>query len=137
MNIKALPLMFSYALSLHVLWAIALLIDPVSAQWATAPHALAQIFNGYTAIILIAVSVVTLGALWKIRHSYLLVGLLMPQQFILCVSALGALNSILKGSFSDGVIRPIAFIFVDKLPAILAALMHTIAIIQVASTREK
>jgi hypothetical protein len=56
-------------------------------------------------------------------------GLLVPQQFVLIISASGALHAAFVGHYADGVPRPWQFILGDQLPVILAALLYTYALL--------
>jgi len=55
---------------------------------------------------------------------------LIPQQFVLMMSAFGAIAAIMHSTFADGVPRPRGFILADQSPAVLAAAFHTAAIIE-------
>jgi hypothetical protein len=61
---------------------------------------------------------------------------MLPQQFIMMVSSGGALLSMWLGQFADGVQRPHAFLIADQAPAIIAAILHTYAIIMIAQNRD-
>lgn len=54
---------------------------------------------------------------------------MLPQQFVLTLSAVGAVSSIVASQFADGVVRPRAFIAADQCPAIFLAIGHTVAIL--------
>lgn len=53
----------------------------------------------------------------------------LPQQLLLMISAGSSLWAVLLSQYADGAPRHWAFIFADQLPAILAALCHTGALI--------
>jgi hypothetical protein len=120
----------AYAILLHWVWAIALMLDPAAGN-ATAIHALLDLMPRASAIgVYVAVGVLASIGIWRGCPLTLL-----PQQFVLMVSAVGAAFAIWNGSFADGVIRSHAFIAADQAPAILAALGHTYAIIAIARNR--
>lgn len=54
--------------------------------------------------------------------------LMIPQQFILIVSAGGAIEAMVTGRFADGTVRSHWFLIADQSPAVVVAGTHTIAI---------
>lgn len=56
---------------------------------------------------------------------------LVPQQFLLLLSALSGIRAIIAGHYADGVIRAWQFIAGDQLPVIVVALLYTTAILAV------
>lgn len=76
----------------------------------------------------------TSSLVWPDRRRGLLE--LLPQQFTLMMSAGGAIVCIWAGHFADGVIRPSAFLLVDQIPAVLIALMHSGAIVEIYISRK-
>lgn len=123
----SVSIMVSYAVALHLSWAIILLIDG-SATNATAVHAL----HRYIALPLLppVIAGAALFAVWgMISNSPWTLVLLLPQQILLMMSAAGAVEAIWLSQFADGVIRARAFIAADQLYSVLAAIGHTLAII--------
>jgi hypothetical protein len=59
-------------------------------------------------------------------------GLMVPQQFLLFISAGGAIQAMVEGQFADGTIRSVYFLLADQSPAVLAAIGHTLAIVATA-----
>ena len=116
-----------YAVAMHALWALALLMDARAAM-CTGVHSLAALFRDrwLLTLVLLAASGATI---WGHFHQVSRVWLCIPQQFLLMVTALGAVGAIMRQSFADGVPRPAAFIFADQLPAVLAAVFHTLALL--------
>lgn len=55
--------------------------------------------------------------------------LLIPQQFILVLSAAGALQAMWLSSFADGVVRSREFIIADQCPIVILAALHTWALV--------
>jgi hypothetical protein len=110
-----------------------LLWDPAAGN-ATAVHALLQLVSRPAAISIYGV--VALLAAFGLFYRRGCVWCLLPQQFVLMLSAVGAGMAMWAGAFADGVARPPAFIIADQMPAILAAIGHTYAIITIATTRE-
>ena len=53
----------------------------------------------------------------------------LPQQFLLMFSAVGACVAIYHSQFADGVVRPRAFLAADQCPAIFLAIFHTCALV--------
>lgn len=54
---------------------------------------------------------------------------LVPQQFLLYISAGSALAAVINGRFADGVMRSHAFLLADQSAAFLIAIFHTWAMI--------
>lgn len=121
--------MIWYAVALHLVWAACLAWDGATGG-VTAIHHLLLFMPRRCAIYLLA-GVGTLaayGLLAQRRRVSLLC--VLPQQFVLMCSAVGALHAILSSTFADGVPRPRAFICADQMPALLAAVLHTFAILE-------
>jgi len=55
--------------------------------------------------------------------------LLLPQQTLLIITAIGAVLAAISGHYADGVPRPTLFILADQFPPILIAAAHTVAIV--------
>ena len=125
------PLIILYAVILHLSWGVLLLLDD-SAGWATAVHSvLVWLGSTYaTAAVMFAVAIAAVAGLHRrLAHSLWGVGLMLPQQAVLFMSAVGAIQAMALSSFADGVVRPNPFIIADQLPAVLIAILHTIGIL--------
>ena len=116
-----------YAVVLHVVWGAMLLLDS-RASYTTGIHALTDMFGSpvVAGVFLLVVGVLAAYGLFRSRTS--MIGYL-PQQFALLVSAGGAMRAMTMQQFADGVTRPFAFIFCDQLPAVLAAVLHSVALV--------
>ena len=124
---------FVFAVTLHLLWGVLLLWDGVNAAFITAIHTSLNIFGNR---VLLGTLYLAASGLVCITHfcgtpSLKNVWLVLPQQFMLMVSALGACIAIWKSQFADGVDRPRAFIMADQAPAILMAIFHTMALLEI------
>lgn len=119
--------MIYYAVFLHGIWALMIIAseDPFGSTpvhvLEFGPRLLTALLLGGTA----AMAVVGIGkrgttAGWL---------LLLPQQVLLIVSAIGGIAAAALGHYADGVTRPHLFIAADQLPGIVAAVCHTFAII--------
>lgn len=82
------------------------------------------------------VSLSSIISLWKETSKLTTIGML-PQQFLLMLSAEGAVQCIINSQFADGVIRPWPFIAADQFPAILTALFHTWVLVEVFILRRE
>lgn len=119
-----------YAVWLHLVWAVLFLLSPTAAH-ATATASLLHNLRGFalaryeTALLLVLVS---LCAGWIVSRprvpSFYTLCLLMPQQVLLFLSAIGAGEAIWYGRFADGVERSQWFIAADQAPSIIAAALH-------------
>lgn len=144
-----------YALVLHACWGIVLVFDE-SAQHATAvaylnrwcllllnetpkplpvPGAVGDLVllppaYHLLSFLLLAVSGLALLAITHGRRfPFQGLELLLPQQFFLTMSGVGAVEAVCTGRFADGTVRPWALILCDQLPALLAAALHTLALL--------
>lgn len=127
---QRIPLAIWYAVLLHLIWGVGLLVDP-SAAGVTAVHSVVTAFTLYGTIAAFFI-VAVLAAVALLYDNFLSVFMILPQQFVLMISAGGALDSMIHARFADGTLRPHWFLIVDQLPALLAVTMHTIALIQIA-----
>jgi hypothetical protein len=118
--------MILYAIGLHVMWGVIGLSDR-TAYDSTALSAIFRLFGTVTPLACFAVAIFAFGAMFC-RRPTIMVGLMLPQQTLLIISALGAGRAVWSSSFADGVIRSQAFILSDQAPALLAAFVHTFAI---------
>lgn len=64
------------------------------------------------------------------NHPTMRIFALLPQYVFLILTALSAIDYVFLGHYADGVIRPRVFIFLDQLPAIVAATLYSIAVLQ-------
>lgn len=125
--------MICYAIALHFVWAFLLIYDPGTVN-ATPVHALYRIFAGLSyypdnflaGICFFCSALATLGL--ATSRPWLVV-LLIPQQVLLLMSATGAFEAMWLSQFADGVFRSRGFIIADQIPAVIAAVGHTVAII--------
>ena len=119
--------MVYYAVLLHGIWAVMLLFS--DEPFGSTP--LHTLFFGHrfvTAAVLLAASVLAVRGIRRrgTRAGWLL---LLPQQVLLMISAIGGIVAAILGHYADGVSRPGLFIAADQLPGVVAALCHTFAII--------
>lgn len=124
-------LIITYAIVLHWLWAICLMFDSAAGN-ATSVHTLLHFMTETGAIATyIGVALLSFIGLFYDR-GLMKVLCLLPQQFLMMVSAGGALYAMYLGQFADGVQRSHAFIIADQSPAVIAAILHTVAICLIA-----
>ncbi len=123
---RSLSITVLIAVAIHATWAMLILHDE-SALNANAVHALFRFVQSpqLLALVLMLVAASALagsfiGNMW----------LLMPQQVVLVLSGVGAIESIWLAQFADGVLRPHAFIMADQVYSIYLAIGHTVAISQ-------
>jgi hypothetical protein len=120
-----------YAIALHLTWAVAIFFDE-NVRQVTAIHELSTYAPyPWTEFILGAVAILALAGLF-IKSRLWSVLLMLPQQMILFLSAFGGIEAMYMASFPDGVVRTHAFLIADQMPVILAAVGHTIAILNSA-----
>lgn len=131
---RSISIMVLYAISLHLAWAILLLIDE-SAVNATAVNALFRYVHPPIVLAIAVASAALLALVAMVTRPTWTLVLLLPQQILLMMSAAGAIEAIWSAQFADGVIRSSAFIAADQLYSVLAAIGHTFAIIMQALKR--
>lgn len=118
-----------YAMLLHLAWGALLLADGRAIDTTTL-HVFAHNTSEVVAGLFIAVAALAGIALRRPRR-FRSALLLLPQQAVLILSAVGAVSAMAAGMFGDGVVRPHAFIAADQLPAVLAALFHTAYLVDI------
>lgn len=120
-----------YCVLLHIAWGIILIVTKEKLSTTT----IDTFFHLNNNPFLIGIGLVCVGLMagyGLFNHKwpkFIDCFFVLPQQFILVLSALGAISAIVNSQFADGVIRSRAFIFCDQLPAILVAIFHTIVVI--------
>jgi hypothetical protein len=118
-----------YGVAVHSLWAGLLLTSPEAAH--TTPLG---IFAGIprwlvAAGMLVAITAATAGLMQRTpgRRS---LGLLLPQQALLLLTAWSASGAVLVSAYADGVTRSRVFIAADQMPIVLLVSIHTLALIE-------
>lgn len=121
-----------YAILLQSCWGAMLIFSPIITD-ITAIHSTMLLFKhrGLLAVVYLIAALGSAVSLTTDRFSpFKHFLMLLPQQFLLLISALGAANAMYLSQFADGVIRPRQFLIADQLPSVLIALLHTCAIIE-------
>lgn len=108
---------------LHMSWGAALLFGPLHTTGIELILALALGNNIIAAIVLMAVASSALAGLFC-GNLLASVFLLLPQQFLLIASAIGAIFCMIEGRFADGASYPRPFVFVDQIYLVLLACGH-------------
>lgn len=119
-----------YAVALHATWG-GLLLSSASVMNITAVHHLSLVIpNRWLLAVAMIVIALSAGLALAFRPMLRSLVLVLPQQMFLMISAVGAVVAISKSQFADGVLRPWQFIATDQVPAILAAVLHTLALVE-------
>jgi hypothetical protein len=118
-----------YAVLLHITWGCLLLAsrDPYG---ATALHVYHWVPRVVLAAALFAASGLAIWGGTRRRPSWQGLAALLPQQAILTFSAYAAVVAVAVAHYGDGVPRPRLFILADQVPAVLAMVLHTAAVIE-------
>ena len=123
------------AISLHLLWGVLILTSGPIVTQITAIHTSVTLFHSVrlTGCLYLLVALLSmLGLLFENRRGLSLqLLLLLPQQLLLMLSALGACQVIYFSRFATGELYPRSFLIADQAPAILVALFHTCALWQI------
>lgn len=107
-----------YIVALSLIWDI-------NTHFATSVHVLALIFPVIAlpgVLILTATCAIAAFSMKKKINTLLM---LVPQQFLLYLSAGGAMEAFIEGHFADGIVRSRAFLVSDQGPVMLLAFFHT------------
>lgn len=122
------PWIVWYAICMHWVWGGLLLTD-------TAPLGVTSInslthFGFVTApyVGLMFLTVAFLAAISRATPKPVGILFILPQQLVLIVSALGAVEAMRTGTFADGTVRSIPFLIADQIPAILIAVFHILCV---------
>jgi hypothetical protein len=118
-----------YAVLLHITWGCLLLAsrDPYG---ATALHVYDWVPRVVLAAALFAASGLAIWGGTRRRPSWQGLATLLPQQAMLTFSAYAAVVAVAVAHYGDGVPRPRPFILADQVPAVLAMVLHTAAVIE-------
>ena len=111
------------ASAMHLSWAAALLFAPLH---TTGIELVLDLSFGSHIIAAILCATVSLAAVAAIfcKNLTLCVFLILPQQFLLIASAIGAVFCVIDGRFADGAIYPRPFIFVDQIYLVFLCVAH-------------
>lgn len=123
---RPVSVMILVVVALHLFWAAAIFVDTAALN-ATAVNALHRFIQPPPLLITVLIAVAALaaaGALYQLPWWSLV-----PQQFILLMSAAGVIEAIWQGQFADGVPRASAFIAADQIYAVLLAFGHILALV--------
>ena len=138
MRLNFSPILILYVSALHFLWGVLIIYDP-AALHSTKLAIFVPVFGspGAAAMALLTTSV--LGAISCCVRTPMpwVVLLLLPQQAVCILSAIGVLDAIIAGSFADGVQRARAFIAADQINAVLTSVCHALAIVSRAKWGEE
>ena len=119
-----------YAVAIHLVWALSIVLSDGTSMYTTALSGILRQFPLlWTGVLFF---VVAIGALVALRTSspVLTALLMMPQQFVLLLSAASACEAMIISQFGDGVVRPRTFIIADQAPIVIAAIAHTGALVE-------
>jgi len=134
-------IMVVYVSTLHGLWGILIALwpqtlktTPLYGLGVAAEQLVAMVFGVWIWpiwILIFTLSAASVLAIAGTLRAPSFIGLvcMIPQQFLLLVSAWTALQAAILGAYPDGVPREWPFILADQLPIILAAPFYTLAII--------
>ena len=119
-------------MALHFLWGLIVLC--YGTLYLTTPQAyihmlLTSTFS--TGVVYITVSLLALYAEYAWYKQYFVISLLFlcPQQLLMLLSGSSSINAALKGEYANGVVLPHMFILSDQLPIVIAAIVHTLAML--------
>ena len=117
-----------YSILLHLSWGLALLIDEAPQRLPSIAPVALWLPGPVLGPAFLGVGLLALAGTLRSR-GLLSLGLLLPQQFTLIVSAWGAYFAIHKGQFPDGLVQPRAFLLCNQLPSFLIVVLHTLALL--------
>lgn len=116
-----------FPLALHLIWAVLLLGWPDNIDVTALDTHRELISNDWVlaAAFITASSLVIVGTFYPPHTPLPLAVYILPQQYLVCVSAAGALHAMWIGRFADGVERGTPFLIADQVWTVLVALLHT------------
>lgn len=115
-------LVLVYAIVLHALWGLLLIVSPSLLLTTPMAYLLRAMPQDIAGLVLVGVA---LGGLWGLKHpGWKGLVAATPQNFMLFVAATSGVASAVMGHYPDGVVRPALFILTDQLPTILVAALH-------------
>jgi hypothetical protein len=125
---------FDVIAGMHVLWAVLLLVDEQSFG-ATALNGLDSLTSN-VAVIAILLFVASGMAVWSTFVAPPSAALLaLPQQAVLYLTTVNAIQAVTSAQYADGVPRSWAFILADQSPIFALVILQSVAIW--ARTRER
>jgi 4-amino-4-deoxy-L-arabinose transferase-like glycosyltransferase len=124
--------MIVYAIGLHLMWALLLNIDGSAANVTSIASTRYLLPKPLTSIAMIVVAFAALyGAIWEANRNRAWKWMI-PQQILLMVGAMGAVEAVWDGQFADGVVRSRSFIAADQWDMVWATILHTLAMASIA-----
>jgi hypothetical protein len=99
---------------------------------ATPLSELLYIFNSrfiVSELLILGVPLTLFAVFWPHLSRFYRFLLMLPQQTFVTVSAFGAIQAMLLGSYADGTIRSSWFIVGDQIPIVMLAVAHSVAVI--------
>lgn len=127
-------LIVPFVAAVHGTLAVMLLINP-GVSGITVLHFVCQYFGSWSWQVLMLASVLAITPM-VIRSSSKTIHLLLwPQQGVLLLMAMAALQASVLGAYPDGVIRPSSFIFADQCYAVYAMVAHLAVVIRNSGLR--
>jgi hypothetical protein len=123
--------MIVVAIALHAFEAVVFLTTS-AADGSIGMAALLAVFRGHLTAaeaMLFACATAAFGQWFRGISPFARLCLLIPQQILLLITALGSVEAILAGSYADGILRSPLFIACDQLPRISLAGLYSVAIL--------
>lgn len=119
-----------YAIIIHYIWG-GILVATTRAMETAGLADILRVFNNQKVAggVLLISSTLAIYGLTRKERGPLALACLIPQQALMILSAVSALTCIVVSRYADGVVRPRDFIVIDQSPAIVAALCHTVALV--------
>ena len=116
----------------HLVWGVTLILSE-PATMATATSMLHRIIKHNVAegMIVFAAGCLALASMYRRKLDMIGFQLLLPQQFLLFVSAYASARAVWMQQYGDGVTRPFAFILTDQWAWILVAILHAVRVTEI------
>ena len=126
-----LPWMIVFAIALHLAWGSLLICSSGTAYVTAINRTAADVDRQLLGAAMIGAALLATYSLMRGHQHRPIVGLalLIPQQFLLMLSAANAITAVSLSAFGDGVVRERTFILADQFPGMLATLLHTLAVL--------
>lgn len=121
-----------YAIILHLIQGSLMVISPTAGFVTSTAHVRMwlHLSAGQLGILYLGIAVMSVVALVVFhRLSLERILSLLPQQILITLAAAGAAVAIWDSQFADGVVRSRYFIGADQSPIIIAAVLHSVAVL--------
>ena len=116
----------------HLVWGVTLILSE-AATMATATSMMHKLVKNHVVegAIVFSAGCLALASMYRRKLDMTGFQMLLPQQFLLFVSAYASAQAVWRQQYGDGVTRPFAFILTDQWAWILVAILHAVRVTEI------